>query len=143
MAEFDLPLLIATIDSNSQISIPHQAQAFFGAHAVKQSSPATVVACFNFASNLFPNLFPSSSCSTSLPNAAGIWLRHLHQQDDQPAAAAVQRASSLKKAAAASPLRDEHSEQVLLILDLVVKGLSQVCGRSLFDSIYPCGRIIS
>jgi hypothetical protein len=136
MSDHEFPLLIASIDSDSHLSITEQAQSFFASSAVKASSPATLISCIGSTSTLFPNLFNNllSSCLIRVPPSPGIWLRHLHQQDEQPAAAtAAHRPASLpKKGAVASPPRDDNSGPVVLLLDVVSDGLSEVRGRVLF-----------
>jgi hypothetical protein len=127
MSEFEFPLLLASIASSSQIFIPEQAQSFFASSVVKSSSPATIVSAINSTSTLFPNLFNDllSSCNIRLPTAPGIWLRHLYQTDDQSSAHRV----ASKKGAVASPPRDDSCGPVILLMDVVTAGLTQVCQR--------------
>jgi hypothetical protein len=47
MSDFEFPLLIATVDASTQISIPQQAQAFFASSVAKPSSPVILISCFN------------------------------------------------------------------------------------------------
>jgi hypothetical protein len=130
MSDHEFPLLIASIDSDSNLSITEQAQSFFASSAVKASSPATLISCISSTSTLFPNLFNNllSSCLIRVPPSPGIWLRHLHQQDEQSAAAtSAHRPASLpKKGAVATPPRDDNSGPVILLLDVVSHGLSEV-----------------
>lgn len=130
MSDFEFPLLIASVDSSSQLSVPEQAQAFFASSVVKPSSPAIIISCFNGTSLLFPNLLNTllSSCSIDLPTSPGIWLRHVYQQDDQTTSGhPTQRPRSLTKGAVASPARDDNSGTVILLLDIIATGLNQVC----------------
>jgi hypothetical protein len=117
MSDFQFPLLIASIDSDLQLSIPQQAQSFFSSFEIKPSSPTIVISCFNSTSTLFPNLLNNllSSCSITLPTTPGIWLRHLFQQP------VVSKSTSV-----ASPPRDSSTGQVSLIFDVVTAGLNDV-----------------
>jgi hypothetical protein len=130
MSEFEFPLLIASVDCTSQLSIPQQAQSFFASSIVKPSSPAIIISCFNSTSLLFPKLLnPSSSCTVNAPTSPGLWLRHVYQQDEQASTSqSTHRPRSLTKGAVASPARDDNSGTAILLLDVVATGLNQVCG---------------